>query len=144
METKINLQLPIIGKELLSKINSRQITIPEFDKECAYWMMGDISTMSYKDDVHKPDIIVNYEGERDRDPKYQVAPSFWSRPDVKDYMAQKRSLLSQNHANWHWLHFIKKHIPKEDMINHRKIAMAIASYPNHKDGYIPKDDWRNR
>jgi hypothetical protein len=56
IDTKIqtNPQLPLIGKELLSRVRSGQITMADFSKECAYWMMGDISTMFYKNnDVEK-------------------------------------------------------------------------------------------
>ena len=143
METKINLQLPIIGKELLKKLSSKQINEAEFDKECAYWMTGDISAMYYKE-THKPDIITNYEYERGKDPHYEVAPSFWHRDDVRDYLLRSHKVESENFANWYWLKFMKRWIPKEDVVNQGRIARAIASYPRHNDGYIPKDDWRNK
>lgn len=142
METKIDLQLPIIGKELLSRLRAGRITMDDFNKECAFWMMGDISSMFYKEIMDKPDIIRNYEAERSRDPKYEVAASFWQRDDVRDYMFCSRKVMAENYANWHWLLFMRRWMPKEDTINCAKIARAITSY--HNDGYVPKDDWRNR
>jgi len=145
METNVhtNPQLPVIGRELLRKLDKREITMPDFNKECAYWMMGDISTMYYKqDNVHKPDILVQYEEDKSRDPKHQVASTFWQRPDVREYTALTHALRSGNHSNWYWLHYMKKWIPKEDIINHGKIARAMASYKN--DGFVVKEDWRDR
>ena len=147
METnlKTNPQLPIIGKELLKKLDSKQITMADFNKECAYWMMGDVSTMFYKaDNVHKPDILVQYEEDKSRDPKHQVASSFWQRTDVREYTALTHTIRSGNHSNWYWLHFMKKYIDPKDNINQAKIARAMASYPHYEHGFIAQEDWRDR
>jgi hypothetical protein len=144
METnvKTNPALPALGKELLRRVSSKEITMQDFNKECAYWMMGDISTMFYKGDIDKPSIISEYEEEKKRDYKYQVSSEFWNKQEVREYLVHSRGIHSSNHANWYWLHFIKNHIPVADTINQGKIARAMASYKH--DGYVVKDDWRNR
>ena len=125
-----NPQLPIIGKELLRKVAGGEITMQEFDKECAYWMMGDISTMFHKyDRIDKPDVIKDYEANRARDINYRVEASFWQRDDVRAYTDQSHKVININRANWYWLHFMQKHIMSGDTINQAKISRAIESYP---------------
>jgi hypothetical protein len=133
---QVNPVLPQTGREMLDKVMSGQMPILEFNKECAYWMTGDISTMYFKDDnTEKPEIILNLEDERRRNPKYEVAAGFWQRDDVRDYLFKTGHVRAENYSSWHWLNFMKKHIAKEDTINHTKIARAIASFPKYQNGY---------
>jgi len=126
-----NPQLPQIGKELLRKLYSKEITLTDFNKECAYWMTGDISTMYYKHDMtEKPKALQEYEEKLQNDSTYSLPSTFWNRADIREYSLRSAHAKNENHANWFWLHFIKKYIPLEDKINHVKIARAIESYPN--------------
>ena len=127
-QVEINHALPKIGKEILNKLTMKQISIEEFNKECAYWMIDTLKEMNYKPNPTEPEIIRNYEIEKDRDPKYAVANTFWNRDDVKDYMKQKSLVYNLNYANWYWIKFIKRWLPAEDLPNQNKVSQIMKSY----------------
>jgi hypothetical protein len=146
METMLlkDTALPKIGKAILSKQRSGQITMDEFDYECAAWLMSYIEDMRWRVAPSEPEEIRQYNEKRNTENGFTLPPSFWQQQHIREWMATDRSVHSQNKSNWHWLHFLKKHIPGKDVEAHVKISKTMATYPRAEDKYVPKDDWRNR
>lgn len=144
METYLekDLRLPKIGKALLSKRPS--IGMKEFEKECAYWLMGFIEELRWKPSPTEPEEIETYNARRRNDKTFTLPISFWQQSHIRAYTAMDLSIRCQNQSSWYWLCFLKSYIQANDLPNHKKIAVVMDGYPRSENQYVVNDEWQNR
>ena len=133
METyiEINTELPKIGRALLERLWIKKLTMPEFDKECAYWMVSFLEEHHKHPEPSAPEEIINYRRRKALDLEYKLSNEFWNSPNIADYIKQCRHVFAMNKSNFDWLCYIKQHIPKEDIINHSKIQNILNEYKSY-------------
>lgn len=124
-----DVNMPKIGKELLRKLETKQITMTEFEQETAYWMMDSLNDCRWKSYPPVPEDLMEYYQRRKRDKKYEAGDAFWQQPHVRQYVTANSDIKSQNSANRYWLKYMQLHIPQEDIVNQSKIKVVMNSYP---------------
>jgi len=127
-EVKIDPTLPKIGKELLRKVMSKEITMQEFDVECAHWLLDTIKDMVWKPMPSAPIEVREYVENKRKDKDYKVSQEFWHIPSVQSYFAQVSAVGSCNRSNTQWLQFMSKNIDKKNIPAHEKINNLLEKY----------------
>ena len=136
MEIPQNIGLSGTSVILLNKLQSKQITLTEFLRECAYWALR-----SGFDELHpkpyptkpqkaleleqmslKQRLVLNYQ---------RIYIDF---PEVENYYKQRWSVKIWNKAIFEWLEEIKGYIPQEDELSHRRIDERIEEFRAFEDG----------
>lgn len=128
-DLKTNLELPQLGKTLLSRVRNRNIVQDEFDKECAYWMTGFFTDYVFTPYPSQPVEIMRYLERKKDNIRYEVKDEFWRHSQIQDYFKENQRVIAKNIGNLHWLEFMKKHIPLKDTINHKRIEKVLETYP---------------
>lgn len=125
-------KLPIMGKELLRKLQNKEITVQEFDKEIAYWLISYVQDMFYKHTIEQPPEIRDYYERRRLDFDFTLPQSFWNQPHIREWLAKDHLVRSENLSNRYWLNKLLKDLPAEDGPNRAKITRALSSFPMTK------------
>ena len=136
MNLKIDINLPVFGKALLNRLETKQITMDEFDLECAYWLAtfldldkDGMNELQWKPYPTEPEEVKVYYQKRAKDPKYTLPNSFWQQSYIVNWSNQSSGIAARNNSNWYWLNFLKNHIPQEDLVIHSKINETMRSFP---------------
>ena len=125
----INPDLPKLGKELLRKLKKEEITLTEFDHECAYWMTTNLSEYHYHHYPNVPQDLIDYKDRKLKDFRFSVSQDFWKQAHIFDYLRQSNDALHANACHIYWLEFMKKNIPQEDITTQKKIKEVLDNYP---------------
>lgn len=125
----VNVEVPKLGKDLLGRLNSKEITMEEFDRECAYWMLQYLNDYRWLPSPTIPNELTDYWRRRQINNKTDVSEAFWQKPVIKKYIATEAHIRATNLGSMHWLKFMKKHIPQDDVVNQKRIDAVIWKYP---------------
>ena len=92
-----------LGKSLIKQYTSKEITLEEFENECAYmaWAMG-IDELQFEPYPPPPLEVIEYKNLK-RDKKQQVQDSFWRLPVVEQYLREYKKVSGKNNGNKWWL-----------------------------------------
>ena len=101
----------------------------EFNRECAYWMTQNLSDHTFTPYPEEPLEILRYLENKRKDLKFEMANGFWRQFSIVEYFKEWSHAFTKNNSNLHWLKFMKKHIPVNDKINHRRIDSILATHP---------------
>ena len=106
---------------LLGKFHSKQITLDELNKECAYWYLDCFEEISIKAYPTQPNRYRDYVS-MDYDEKKEVPRTFWLLNDIKDYLDQKFLIKNENKGkkinDW----------KKSDLLQLIEIHKSLAKY----------------
>lgn len=136
MNTPIDLQSPKLGKELLRKLSSKEITMEEFDKETAYWVLEHIEALRWKPAPSQPGEVADYNRRRSTNKDFTLPKEFWQQQHIRAWLATDTHIVCENRSSWYWLQFLKNHIPPQDGTAHIKISKMMSSYPRHDNSYV--------
>lgn len=143
--------LPEVGRALLKRLESKEITMEEFEKECAYWMLSMVNDFKYKELPEIPSDLEEFYDHRLKDPSYKLSSEFWELPHVKLYLIEARRIKADNSSNFYWLKWMRQRIPKEDTVALGKIKGVLKTYEMAKRDYessarvlpaVPKTSYR--
>jgi len=129
--------LPLTAKNLLNELRTREITLPEFNKECAKWGMGYLDAYAYIPMPDPPYEVVQYARRKQKDPDYSLSQEFWNKPEIKAWSREEAKTLGLNKSNYEWLRFMSKQIadPNEKL----RIAGMIREFDKNKRWVFGKD-----
>ena len=105
---------------LLERFNTGKINMEELDRECAYWFVETLETISRKPDPTKPHRLAEYE-EMDYSDKKEVPLAFWHIFEIKDFMEKREMVRNENKANIYWCEYWTTKLPEEDFVNRQKL-----------------------
>jgi len=133
-----------MAKSLLNQLQTRQITIEEFLKECGYWALRDDfdelrviplptppNTAAYQEYVSLP-----------LQRRQRLDASFFQKNfEINEYYKQRFMVIHKNKATMGWLEEIAKYIPEEDYPNQGKIRERLLSFKEFFQGLndIPEE-----
>jgi hypothetical protein len=133
MDTFGNINFSSTAKNILNKLQGRQITITEALQECAYWAIKDgfdelrvrpLPTRPHSQAFNEYELLP---------PKQRLkvdAQFFYKNPEINDYYTQVNMVRNKNKAVYSWLQDLKKYIPAEDIVSHEKIDMRLQDFKN--------------
>ena len=122
-------ETPKIGKELLRQLAAKEITIADFDRECAYWEFKSIDELPWKPYPEQPKELSDYYEKVRNNKDYKVGAAFWQQAHIQEHTAKCVEIKCQNKGNIHWLCYMKKYIPDDDISYQVRIEKAINTYP---------------
>jgi len=125
--------MPELGKNLLKQLRNKEISIDEFNFECAYWLTQFISDCRFEPYPDKPIEIRQYIDKKAVNSKYEVKDEFWRQGIIVRYIERYKEVYAKNMSNLFWLVFMKKHIPKEDTINQKRVSAILQIYKDYYD-----------
>lgn len=125
----VDIKLPKIGKDLLDKLQSKAITMGEFEKETAYWMIESLNECKWKPYPTLPTELLDFYKRKKYDKKVQMDDAFWQQDHIRQYVASNGRIKAENGANKYWLKWMQTIIPKEDTVNHKKISDILCTFP---------------
>jgi len=113
-------------KALLKELNCGGLTMAEFEKECAYWL---ISCEGLKPKLlpTKPQKMMDYEQMVGVD-KIKVPMSFWRKGDIYSYLETYQHIKNRNKGILDKLKEFKEHIPKQDTLTRSKYDIVITQF----------------
>ena len=112
---------------LLGKFHSKQITLDELNKECAYWYLDCFEEISIKAYPTQPNRYRDYVS-MDYDEKKEVPRTFWLLNDIKDYLDQKFLIKNENKASHERLKEFINYIPESDFVARSKYQQKINEF----------------
>lgn len=128
-----------IGKKLLTELREKKITMPEFDKECAYWYIR------YHDKLHplpvpniRPQDLIEYDRMEPHDKK-SLPEKFWRQTEVYNYLEAKQGVIENNKSTLNSLKRFKEYIPIEDKLTRDKYDNLISEYEGWCNKPVPED-----
>lgn len=125
----VNAPSPAI--ELINKIQGGFLSIADFLKECAYWVVNDNfdelmpKPLPSEPNSHAYREYKTWTTER----KAKTEPKFYlDNPEIPAYFDQKLLIKNLNLGNVWWLNEILKNIPEEDILTVRKIKDRLMKF----------------
>ena len=125
----VDLKLPARGKSLLAQLQSKEITMAEFEKETAYWMIDSLRECQWKPYPVLPIELLDFYKRKKYDKKVQMDDAFWQQGHIRQYIASNSRIKTENGANKYWLKWMQTIIPKEDTVNQKKISDTLCTFP---------------
>ena len=129
MDVNVDVRLPKQGHALLARLQSKQITMEEFELETAYWMMDSLNGCRWVCYPVVPNDLMEYYRRRKADKRVSMGDEFWQQPHVRQYIETNSRVKSVNSANRYWLDYMQQHIPKEDTESHKRISEIKSTFP---------------
>jgi hypothetical protein len=129
MDVNVDVRLPRQGKALLARLQSKQITMEQFEQETAYWMMDSLNGCRWVCYPLVPTDLMEYYRRRKQDKRFSMGEEFWHQPHIRQYMDANSRIKAVNFANRYWLDYMQHHIPQEDMESHKKISEVKRTFP---------------
>jgi len=111
---------------LLKGLFTGEISMAEFDKECAYWLINskDLSPLPLPT---RPRELQEYDTWTSTEKK-NTSDKFWRQDAVYKYVNQKQFVIDRNKSMLSTLKEFKEYIPKEDTITRNKYDLYINMY----------------
>ena len=113
-------------KNLLKDLYTSKITMDEFNKECAYWLIS-CDNLSPSIMPTRPYKLQEYDRMSDND-KYKVPYSFWRRPQIFNYIDQCNNVKGRNEDMLIKLTEFREHIPEQDLTTRSKYDVVISEF----------------
>ena len=119
------------SKKLLLRLRTKELTLQEFLRECAYWVLKDgfDELMPYSLPT-APDTEAFREYENlpfDRKSKLD-SQFFFRNPEILDYYGQVKSVKWRNKYYLDWLQEIKRYLPIDDELSIRRIDGRVLDF----------------
>ncbi len=131
MDTYGNTNFSGTAKVLLEKVRYKQLTMDEFLRECAYWVIKD----GFDELRVKPfPSLPNTEAFKDYHTlthmrRTKVDPvTFLRNPEILDYFDQVRLVRNMNRTCFEWLKDIRDRIPEDDVVCLEKVNSRIQEF----------------
>lgn len=123
------------SKNLLSRLRSGELTLPQFLTECGYWALNyGFDELRPKPLPTRPLDLREYDN-MDFKSRLKISSEFWWQPIVREYLDQKVMILHHNKGVYDWLKEIKTYIPQEDYVSQNKIDERLKEFDNTKEEY---------
>jgi hypothetical protein len=121
-----------IKNSLLTKLEHKEITMAEFNKDCAYWLIKcpKLNPLSLPT---RPQEMLEYDTWTPTEKK-NTSEKFWREPRVFAYLEQKQSIINKNKGMLYKLKEFKEYLPIEDTSTRAKYDEVINEYD-----YMPDD-----
>ena len=124
-----DLNPPQVCKALLARLRSRQISMPEFLTECAFWAakdgLNDLRSLPFPT---KPQDVKEYE-QMVLERRMALNASFYQdHPAINAYYDQYRMVKNHNASTLEWLCRVLEYLPKEDYITRQKVEARISEF----------------
>ncbi len=113
-------------KNLLKDLYTSKITMDEFNKECAYWLIS-CDSLSPLMMPTRPYKLQEYNRMSDND-KYKVPHSFWRRPQIFKYIDQGNAVKGRNQGMLAKLIEYREYIPEQDEMTRSKYTVLINEH----------------
>jgi hypothetical protein len=120
---------------LLGRLRAKTLSIENFMRECAFWALRDgFDELRPKPYPTRPvrateleNMPLNQRLKLDYDKFYAEFPQ------IREYYEQRLYIRNWNKAALEWLNEIKRHIPEEDIISHKRIVERILEFRAMED-----------
>ena len=129
MDVSVDVRLPKQGKALLARLQSKQITMEQFEQETAYWMMDSLNGCRWVCYPLVPNDLMEYYRRRKVDKRFSMGDEFWQQPHIRQYIETNSRVKAVNMSNRHWLGETQRLIPKEDVESHKRISEIKSTFP---------------
>jgi len=128
-----------LANQLLKKLNDKQLTLEDFEKEIAYWYITDfLEQCYYKPLPTKPEAVKEFEQKhkswksearkKGRDFDEDLFLETQMKREVEYYYEEKDRIRNINASNYYWLKDLKKVISGEDVVSHQKLDIKINEF----------------
>jgi hypothetical protein len=140
METKDivrDLRLPGISRSLLNRLSSKELSIDDFLRECAYWSIKDgFDGLRPRQLPQMPAKALEFENmPLSQRLKIDCLKFYAEFPQVKEYYEQRLFILHHNQGSLDWLRDMKKYIPESDTETQMKIDNRICDFRAGEDEF---------
>lgn len=124
---------------LLKGLFSGEISMKEFDKECAYWF---ISCEDFEPKLlpTRPKELLEYDSFTVTEKK-NTSDKFWRQGSIYNYLEQKKTILDRNKGMLDKLIEFKSYIPDGDITTLAKFDRYIMLYKQEKEY---QENWQDR
>lgn len=124
-----DLELSKTCKALLARLRSRELTLPEFLTECAFWAVKDgfdgLYPLQYPS---KPADVKEYE-QMSLERRIALNSQFYQdHPSINAYYDQYQMVKNRNAGTLEWLIRVLDYLPKEDIITRSKVEARIKDF----------------
>lgn len=136
MENVINKNFSGLSKNLLNRLQTKELTLPEFLRECAYWALKDgfdeLAPLDFPTLPATPAFNEYNNLPPDRRAKLD-AEFFHKNPEIISWGQQVCFVRNRNNANIHWLEEIKNYLPADDFLMLQKVDGRILEFKTFVD-----------
>jgi len=137
METNFgNIHLSGTSKALLNKLQTKQITLDEFLRDCAFWAIKDgFDELEVLQEPTPPNTQAFREYDNlPLDRKQKVDTSFFVKnEEINKYYQQVNWVRQRNSGRLVWLKEIIKYLPQDDIILRQKVESRIFEFQAVQD-----------
>ena len=116
---------------LLKGLFSGEISMAEFNKECAHWFIScnDFAPLLLPT---RPGELLEYDSWSSQEKK-NTSDKFWRQNNISKYLNQKQYVISRNRSMLGMLKTFKEYLSQEDPITRAKYDNAINEYIDLSD-----------
>ncbi len=144
--TEINKELSKISNNLLKKLTTKQLTLPEFLLECAYWYMDvTFNSISWKPNPTKTAGVRDFEKLSYKQRERLSDQYFEDNWQIDQYYESLYQIKRINVGNFNMMILVYRNIPEGDTINRGKLKEKIDFYNKkiewHRDKKWIKIEW---
>ena len=115
------------GRELLRQLANKEITMDEFNKECAYWLISCAKEIQPRMLPTRPRELIEYDN-LDIKERSKIGVEFWKQPRIKEYLDEIQMVKAYNKGLLDKLREFKEYIPEEDFVTRKKYDEVIALF----------------
>ena len=113
--------------KLLAKYDSKQITLEELQKECAYWYLDCFNEIVVRPYPTPPHRYSEY-ASMDYAEKKEVPNAFWFLPEIKNYLDAKFLVKNENKSQISRMKEFINYIPESDFVARSKYQQKINEF----------------
>lgn len=113
---------------LLRQLRTKEITLDEFEMQCAYWGVKTMDNLYFKSLPSRPMAVVEYE-QLSYSKRSKLNKEYYEdNPEVSRYYEDRERVARSNKESLRMLKMYKKYIPESDIENHEKLDKAILDF----------------
>lgn len=144
IDIAISKESSTILNNLLKKLTTKQIKLPEYLMECAYWFMTDtFNTISWKPNPTKPAEVREFE-RLDYKQKDRLSDNYYEEKwQIGQYYESLNKVRSTNVGNLEAMELVHENIPEGDTVNRGKLKEKIDFY-NGRIEWHRNEEWMRR
>lgn len=113
--------------KLLAQYASKEISLSEIQKECAYWFLETFDTFNNRIAPTPPPDYTEYKN-LSYEKRQRIGNDFWFQKNIKDYLDMKEQIKNENTAKLHQLKEMKSYLPPEDFLSISKYNAKIEEF----------------
>jgi hypothetical protein len=122
------------GVELLNKLQTKQITQEEFNKELGYWMLHTGFDNQFYMQVPKPEGILKEYYDLSHDDRKKITKDFFEQEEVRTFMAKKSEAQKNNNDCIGWLQDLLGFLPEDDSVNRERVSEKSPPLKTQREG----------